>query len=129
MLHAPFEEDLHAHADPEDRAASCDAPADEPGAVDRFQLLHDGGEGADARDEQAVRRLDRVRAAGQLNLSADVLEGPHGRADVPRAVVEDRDARAAHRAPFVDGTPVTRGSRSTAERSARAKALNWASTM
>ena len=34
-----------------------------------------------------------------------------------------------HRLPFVDGTPLTRGSGSTAERSARASALNCASTI
>src|SRR5690606_21949564 len=37
--------------------------------------------------------------------------------------------RCAHSVPLVDGTPVTRGSRSQADRSARATALNWHSTM
>ena len=42
---------------------------------------------------------------------------------------EDDESARAHRAPLVEGTPLTRGSGSTAARSARASALNWASTM
>ena len=56
---------------------------------------------------------------GQLDPGAGALERAHGRADVAEAVVEDHDPGApgprpgqacGHRVPFVDGTPVSRGS-------------------
>ncbi len=55
------------------------------------------------------------------------------RTDVARAVVQHRDRGRGlprtHRVPLVLGTPDDRGSGATAARSARATALNWASTM
>ena len=54
VLDPAVEEDLHADADAEHRAAAGQPPADDPGAVDRAQPGHAGGEGADAGDDEAV---------------------------------------------------------------------------
>src|SRR5262249_44088956 len=55
---------------------------------------------------------------------------PLRRAQVPRPVVENDDVGLAHKTPFVDGTaPPARGSNAAADRSARATALNCASTI
>src|SRR4029450_1135153 len=66
-----------------------------------------------------------VRRHGHVGTGPD--QGALRRADVARAVVEDGDL--CHRAPLVLGTPCWRGSISAASRSARANALNCASTM
>src|SRR3546814_19913846 len=63
------------------------------------------------------------------DLCAGPLHGAHGRAQVARPVVEHGDVGLGHRAPLVDGTPVSRGSKAVASRKARANALNWVSTM
>ena len=80
--------------------------------------------------------VERARAGRTVSVTVgtDALQGAHGRADVAAAVVEDDDVgahRGAHRqsAPLALGIPTTRGSGATAARSARATALNWASTM
>src|SRR5690606_8962406 len=61
-----------------------------------------------------------------LHLGAGPRERAFGRMQVAGAVVQ-QNHRGTHSAPFVDGTPLTRGSGSTAARSARATALNSAS--
>src|SRR3546814_20765560 len=63
------------------------------------------------------------------DLCAGPLHGAHGRAQVARPVVEHGDVGLGHRAPLVDGTPVSRGSKAIASRKARAHALNWVSPM
>ncbi|WP_425432055.1 hypothetical protein [Kocuria massiliensis] len=80
----------------------------------------------------------------QDDVGSGGFQSPHGRPDVPRAIVEDGDGRTGvcirlwslgrcvrnhQSAPFVEGMPSTLGSGSTAWRRARAKALNWASAM
>src|SRR6185437_1054254 len=59
------------------------------------------------------------------------LERLGGRAEVPRAVIDDRDFhRVPLKVPLVDGTaPARRGSISTAWRKARARPLKQLSTM
>ncbi len=114
---------------------STGAPAGEPtaddlAAVHRAQAGHAGGERADAGHDEPVG-VHRGRAVGgQRDLGAGALERAHGRAEVARPVVEDDDARSPLRArPWWTGRPVSRGSIATASRSARATALNCASTM
>ena len=65
----------------------------------------------------AQRALARVGAQVEVTADAD-------------AVLEcDGLAAPIYRTPLVDGTPGDRGSNAAAARSARATALNWASTM
>ena len=71
----------------------------------------------------------RTGVGGHLDLGADPLQRPLRRPQVAGAVVENNDGLRCHRVPLVDGTPVTRGSNSTAWRSARATALYCASVM
>src|ERR1035438_6238918 len=71
----------------------------------------------------AAARTDHRRALG--------LGGPGGRGGgrTPRpAPPANEPPRSDHRTPLVLGTPALRGSGATAARSARATALNWAST-
>ena len=72
-----------------------------------------------------------VEVPGQGDRRPGPLDGANGGAQVPRAVVEDDDARrvSGQSAPLVVGTPVSRGSIATASRNARANALNCVSTM
>ena len=120
--------------------------------VHGFELPHDGLEGADAGDNEPVSIQDVNRFGTEDDLGTGPLQRADRRADVAGAIVQHRhgglalrrsglgasggvydgpaaEDRAAHRAPLVDGMPSTRGSGSTAARRARAKALNWASTM
>ena len=51
---------------------------------------------------------------GHLDVGADPFQRPLRRTQVARAVVEDDHDFRCHSVPLVDGTPVTRGSGSTA---------------
>ena len=84
---------------------------------------------ADAGQHDAVGCGDDLGVVGDDDVGdAGVLEALLDAAQVAHAVVDDGDARA-HRLPFVEGTPATRGSIATASLSARATALNAASMM
>src|SRR6202040_685910 len=85
-------------------------------------------ERADPGYHEAVGVVRRVGVGGHLDVGADALQRPLCRSQVAGAVVEDNDF-GCHSVPLVDGTPVTRGSYSTACRSARATALYCASVM
>ena len=54
VLDAAVEEDLHADADAEHRPPAGQPAVDDPRAVDGAQPGHAGGEGAHARDDEAV---------------------------------------------------------------------------
>ena len=110
---------------------------------------HRRGKGADAGDDEAVGRAQRVVVGRQGHPGADALERLLDAAAVAHPVVDDPDARsprlrrpaialeteglrpaALHvKVPLVEGTPVSVGSMATAPRRARAKALNAASIM
>ena len=69
------------------------------------------------------------RVGGDLDVGPDPLQRALRRAQIARPVVQDNDAISLSQVPLVDGTPVTRGSGSTACRNARATALYSASVM
>ena len=132
MLHARREQHLHAHADAEHRAPELEPLGDQLVAADRAQPRHAGRERAHARYGEPVafqRRVGVIPKSGHLDLRADPLERALRRAQVPRPVVEHDDSRGQESTPFVLGMPPARGSGAAAARSARATALNWASTM
>ena len=112
VLDAAGEQDLHAHADAEHRPAAGQPTADDLVAADRAEALHARGEGAHAGDDEAVRVLRGRPVGGQGHGRAGTLEGAHGGAEVPRAVVEDGDALHRLRA-----SPWSRARRSRAGRS------------
>jgi len=85
--------------------------------------------GADARHDESVGGSGSTRIGGHFDRGAHPFQGALGRPEVARAVVEDNQGLLGHKVPLVDGTPVTRGSGSTAWRSARATALYCASVM
>ena len=99
---------------------------------DRAQPVDAGRERADARARRARRRPSpAARSAVSVTVRAGPLERAHGGADVARAVVEDDDVGASATQSDALGArarPVSRGSKATASRSARATALNCAST-
>ncbi len=108
--------------------SSASALRDDRVATHGDQARHARGERADAGHDQTVRRHRDPGVRGQDDLGPRLGQRPGRRVQVARAVVEDGDAGPGptrHRAPLVDGMPVTRGSGSTAARSARASALNW----
>ena len=132
VLVAGREQHLHPHADAEHRPAAGHAPPDDLRAVHPRQPGHARGESAHAGHDQTVRLHRRVRVRRHRDVGADPGQRALGGAQVPGPVVEHHHVRTAHgdpdRAPLVDGTPSTRGSSATASRSARATALNCAST-
>ena len=71
----------------------------------------------------------RPRSDGQPRIGSGRGERLDRGVHVARAVVEHRDERSAHRAPFVRGMPSTSGSSAFAWRNARANALYSASAM
>ncbi len=81
---------------------------------------------AHARHQHPVRRAHLLGVGGERRLVAAGLERAHDAPQVVHAVVHHRDR---HSVPLVDGTPATRGSMDVAASSARANALNAASTM
>jgi hypothetical protein len=121
VLVAVREQDLVADADAQDRTVLLHATPDDAVAAHAEQALHAGRERADTGHDEAVRLGRDVGIGGEYDLGARLGERPRGRVQVPRPVVEDRHAGTRHRAPFVDGTPVTLGSGST-RRAARGPA-------
>src|SRR5690606_26770898 len=128
-LDAGFEHDLFTHAYPHDRPPTRETAVDEFIAANRAQLLHHCVKCADAWDQQSVRPIDLARIPRQGRYRTRVREGLQHGVHIARAVVEDCDAFFAHRAPFVEGIPVSEGSYAFALRNARANALNSASAM
>src|SRR5215207_4178017 len=122
------EQDLHPDAHAEHRSAGRDSVGDELVPADLSQTGHARLERADAGHHKPVGVARRVSVGGHLDVSADALQRPLRRSQVSGAVVEDDDF-GCHSVPLVDGTPLTRGSYSTAWRSARATALYCASVM
>ena len=81
---------------------------------------------ADSGQDDCVSRREGFRRVGALRVCAEAAEGPFNRGDVAGPVVKQEKI---HRRPFVLGrTRARRLSRETANRSARANALNIAST-
>src|SRR5208282_2912218 len=133
VLQPGGEQDLHAYADAEYRAPELQAARDQLVAGDRAQPRHAGRERADAGHGEPVAFQRELWVGGHLDVGADPLERALRGAQVPRPVVEHHHARPAsghqESTPLVLGTPPARGSGAAAVRSARATALNWASTM
>src|SRR5665213_1191093 len=95
ILLRPLVEQLEAHADTQERQSSADGVLGygvEPGGP------KGGGtwtEGTDSREHHACSRGRDVRIVHQLGVSAQMLEGLLGRAEVADPVVEDGDHRVA----------------------------------
>ena len=126
---ALLEHEVHTQADAEERHAGGDALAH---YADLPELLHRGGrvgERAHARQHDGVGPGDGRGVGRDERATARRVDAALDALQVALAVVDDRDARGRHSAPFVEGSASPmRGSRSTAWRNARAAALNDAST-
>ena len=70
VLDAALEQDLHADADAQHRAAAGQPAADDPRPVDGAQPGHAGGEGADAGDDEAVGVERGLRVGGDGDVGA-----------------------------------------------------------
>ena len=128
-LDAALAQKLQAQADAEERHPAADGLehrlvlATLAHELDRVIERADAGKhetGGGADDRRVVADHDIVPARAH-DTAAD--------ARVVALVVVDDDNHTHQRLPFVDGTPMTRGSSSHAKRSARPKALNAASMM
>ena len=130
QLGGALEQQLHAHADADDRHAGVAALVQKLVEAERAHELHGPRHGPHAR---AARRASAARTSSwsrvRVGPGAHVLQRLLHRAQVAHAVVQDRDVRGGHSSPLVEGTPGSPGSIETASRRARAKALNAASTM
>src|SRR5690606_7210282 len=91
---AVLEQDLHADADAEHVPPAGEAAVDDFGAVHGGELLHDGGEGADPGDDEAVCFFGGAPVGGDGDGGAGVLEGAGGGVGVSAAVVEYDDGGA-----------------------------------
>ena len=112
-LHTAGEQDLHADAHPEHRPSRRHPFGDDLLPADLAQARHARLERADTGHHQPVGILRRTGLGGHLDVGADALQRSLSRPQIARAVVEDDDF-LCHSVPLVDGTPVTRGSYSTA---------------
>src|SRR6185312_1356889 len=81
-FHAAVEQDLHAHAYPEDRAAGFEPFRDDLVPADGAQARHARLERADARHHQTVGGSRRTGVGGDLDISADSLQCALGRPEV-----------------------------------------------
>ena len=125
-LLAPLEQPLHPQADAEQRTAVADVLQDgvDPRCIERAR----GAEMAHARHDHAAGVGNLGGRLGNEHRRADGREGFLHRRQISRAVVDERDG--SHRSPFVLGSiRASRLSVAHATRSARANALNAASTL
>src|SRR5690606_5099796 len=125
---AALEQQLHAEADAERRAARGDALAQHRGESEPRECRGPGAERADARHDDRPGARDVAGALGEARCATGARESAPPRREVGDAGRHDDDGQrvAAHRTPLVLGTS-SNGSRATAARSASAVALNAAS--
>ena len=132
VFDAAVEQDLQAHTNPQYRPASSQPPLDHFVASCGPKKRHHRGKGPHTGDNESISIHHGLPLRGQLDLGTGALEGFDRGVHIARAVVEDDDLWPGghdYRAPLVEGIPSTRSSSAMAFRSARAKALNWASAM
>src|SRR5207245_6377290 len=91
VLLALFEEDLHPDADPEDRHAARGGLLDGRDEVAPADLLHRGAERAVAGKDQGGRGAQHVGVTREDRVRPCVPEALGHAAQVPDAVVDDRD--------------------------------------
>jgi hypothetical protein len=140
VLVAGLEQELQAEADAQERPAHRDPAQDRVDQPGPREPVHRRGGRADSRYHERIRGVEAVGVSGDRDASADRGESLVDGHEVARAIVHDRDpepdcalervraARSRHpAAPFVEATPLRRGSIEQAARMARARALNAAS--
>jgi hypothetical protein len=110
VLDATGEEDLHADADAQYRAAAGQPALDDPVPASLVQALHAGGEGTDPWHQQPVGRHGRVEVTGDLDIGADMGQGPLGGAHVTESVIEDDHALGHAHSPSSRSTPAASAS-------------------
>src|SRR5688572_11662282 len=92
---AAAREQLHPEAEAEDRhAVAGDTPVERLVETTLHQGAHAVVERADALEDQRRRGTHALRRRGHAALYADTLQHVHDGADVPHAVIDDRDHRA-----------------------------------
>ena len=133
-LGAVVKEELEPQADPQKRRAAANRGDNGLALAALAQVAHRVAEAAHAGQHERRGSRDRGGVVAHERRAAGLDEPALHRAQVALVIVNDHDrgravGRARHSEPFVDGTPSTRGSGSTAARRARAAALNVASMM
>ena len=117
---------MQAQADAEEIHATRDGMAQRLAQSMRIQSGDQGAAMADTGQDQALGFGDRFRPVGGEYLRGQAAQGAFDRGDIAGTVIEQGDA---HRSSLVLGKTLRRRlSRETAKRSARANALNSAST-
>lgn len=128
MLDTTLEEHLVPNTDTQQRTFGCQMLPHQIIPAHVLQAPHARVERADPGKDQRIGTGCVCSRAPENNRCPRRRDRAADRAQVPRSMVENQDRR--HRAPLVEGiTPVVRASGSMAVRSARATALNCASTM
>src|SRR5512133_1860996 len=127
VLDPRLEQHLVTHADGKRRSPVAAPLGDDLWSANGSQARHARGERANARHYQAIGSYSKPGIASHVDLGSGTSDCPFRRADIARPVVEYDHSR--HKTPLVLGMPPTRGSYAIASRSARARALNWHSTM
>ena len=123
-LLAAGEQQLHPDAHAEEVGAVAQGAHDRVGEPALAQRVHRVRGLPDARDDDEARARDLLGLVAHGHLGARALERRTQRAQVARAVV---DERGDHSTPFVLAMPLRAASGSTASRSASATALKAAS--
>ena len=124
-LLALLEEQLKSEADTEDGPPGVGHLPDRLAQAGRAERARALSEVPHSGDEHPICPAHLVWISGELSpVAARPQRSNHAR-EVVHPVVDNHD----HNVPLVEGTPATRGSWLVAPSSARAKALNAASTM
>ena len=85
MFDAGLEQHLQADADGQHGTAAGDAAADHADGVNGLEFAHDGFEGADAGDDEAVGVEDVFRLGAEDDFGAGPLQRADGGADIARS--------------------------------------------
>lgn len=90
------EEHLHADADPENRAASCESVAHNLGGTYLSQPFHAGRERPDPGNDQPIAIGGHIAICGDNDVGSRSYKCPLDREQIARPVIEHDDARHAH---------------------------------
>src|SRR4030095_2964125 len=127
-LFALGEKKLHPQTDPQEGLARTDRIHDRFDELEFLQVVHAVFEGAHAGEDDLICVGDLLWIARDHGVDPQMLEGLVDAAKISHSIIDDCN-HCPYKDPFVEGTPLTRGSVWVAISQALEKALKIDSTM